>query len=561
MEGGTAAAGVARPDPRRWLGLAVVLLAAFMDFIDVTIVVIAAPVIQADLGATYAGIQWLLAGYTLPFGLLLITGGRLGDLVGRKRMFLLGVAGFTLASAWCSMAGGIGMLIAARVVQGAAAAMMIPQVLATIQVAFPRAERPKAYGLYGAVAGLAFSAAPIIGGVLVEHDLLGLAWRPIFLINLPVGVLALVAGALLLRESRAEQRTRLDLGGVAIVTVGLLLLLYPLIQGNDLDWPAWTFAMMAGALPALAVFVWYERRQEQREALPLMPLSLFRRRSFLAGLLGAFVVFSAVASFFLVLSLTLQAGHGLSPLATGLIVTPWPIGLAVTAAVASRLASTVGRRLVTVGTVLLTTGMLLLITAIRAAGQDLGAWHLVPGLLAGGLGLGLVAPILVDIALSGVPPRDAGAASGVTNTVMQVGGAAGLAVLGTLFVVLLQGQAAPSIAAVTPQLQRDLAAAGVTAAAQDELLAGFRRCALDRAAQHDQARAPSSCQQAGPAATGAPAPAARAALQRAGGAARERAFGAALERTLRWAAGAFALGFLLSFALPPRARRDEAVTV
>jgi MFS family permease len=318
-----AAAAVAPPDPRRWLALVVVLLAAFMDFIDVTIVVIAAPVIQADLGATYAGVQWLLAGYTLPFGLLLITGGRLGDLAGRKRMFLVGVAGFTLASAWCSVAGGIGMLIAARVVQGAAA-----------------------------VAGLAFSAAPIIGGLLVEHDLLGLAWRPIFLINLPVGVLALAAGALLLRESRAGRRTRQDLAGVAIVTAGLLLLLYPLIQGNDLGWPAWTFAMMAAALPVLAAFVWYERRQERRDALPLMPVSLFRRRSFVAGLLGAFVVFSAVASFFLVLSLTLQAGHGRSPLETGLIVTPWPIGLAVTAAVASRLASTVGRRLVSVGTAL-----------------------------------------------------------------------------------------------------------------------------------------------------------------------------------------------------------------
>lgn len=275
-----------KPDPRRWLGLVVVLLAAFMDFIDVTIVVIAAPVIQADLGASYAGVQWLLAGYTLPFGLLLVTGGRLGDLAGRKRVFLAGVLGFTLASAWCSLAGSIGMLIAARVAQGMAAGLMVPQVLATIQVSFPPAERPRAYGLYGAVAGLAFSAAPILGGLLLTQDLWGLSWRSVFLINLPVGVLAVAAGAVLLGESRAERRPRLDLGGVAIVTTGLLLVLYPLIQGNDLGWPAWTWLMTAAALPVLAAFVWYERHQERRGLLPLVPVSLLRRRSFGAGLAG-----------------------------------------------------------------------------------------------------------------------------------------------------------------------------------------------------------------------------------------------------------------------------------
>lgn len=410
------------------------------------------------------------------------------------------------------------MLIAARVAQGMAAGLMVPQVLATIQVSFPPAERPRAYGLYGAVAGLAFSAAPILGGLLLTQDLWGLSWRSVFLINLPVGVLAVAAGAVLLGESRAERRPRLDLGGVAIVTTGLLLVLYPLIQGNDLGWPAWTWLMTAAALPVLAAFVWYERRQERRGLLPLVPVSLLRRRSFGAGLAGAFVVFSAVSSFFLVLSLTLQAGHGRSPLATGLAITPWPIGLGVTAAVAARTAATVGRRLVTAGTLLLAAGMILLIVAVGGAGGDLGAWRLVPGLLVGGLGLGLVAPVLVDITLSAVPPGDAGAASGVTNTVMQVGGAAGLALLGTLFVVLLQAQTGPSVDAVAPRLRGDLAAAGVAA----------------------------------------PAPAVSQALQAAGVAVRARAFDAALERTLGYAAGAFALGFLLSFALPAPARRDEA---
>jgi EmrB/QacA subfamily drug resistance transporter len=546
------------PDPRRWPGLAVLLLAAFMDFVDVSIVLIAAPVIQADLGATYAGIQWMLAGYTLSFGLLLITGGRLGDLVGRKRVFLIGVAVFTVASAWCGLAGSIGVLVAARVVQGAGAGMMVPQVLATIQVSFPRQERPKAYGLYGAVAGLAFSAAPVISGLLLQLDLLGLSWRPVFLVNVPVGLAAFAGAAVLVRESRADVPPATDLAGVALSSAGILLLLYPLIQGNDLDWPLWAFAMMAAALPVLALFARYEARRERQGGLPLVPMSLFHQRSFSAGLLCALVVYSAVASFFFVLVIQLQAGHGLSPLRTGLITVAWPIGIGITSNLAVRLAGRLGRRLVSVGAVLVTACMLALIAAIQAAGRDVGAWQVMAALLVGGLGMGMIAPILVNIVMSAVPSRDAGAASGVTNTVSQIGAAAGLAVVGALFVVFLHGQAAPAVDEVTPQLRGDLATAGVPVAAQDELVAAFRRCALDRAEQQD----PPSCQpqpaaQAADGASLATTPGVRDALVRAGEAARREVFDRAAARTLWYAVGAFALAFLLSFALPPRVRRDE----
>ena len=205
-----------------------------------------------DLGASYADIQWVVAAYALALGLVLVTGGRLGDILGRKRLFLSGVAVFTAASAACALAPSTGALIAARAVQGAAAGLMLPQILATVQVGFPPAERPKAYGAYGAMNGLGAAAAPIIGGLLVGNDVFGLAWRSVFWINVPVGLVALVAGAVLVAESRSARRPRLDLPGVVIVSVGLLLLLYPLIQGGELDWPGWSIAMMDASVPVLA---------------------------------------------------------------------------------------------------------------------------------------------------------------------------------------------------------------------------------------------------------------------------------------------------------------------
>lgn len=421
------------PDPRRWAALGVVLAAVFMDLIDISIVVIAAPAIQSDLRASYAGIQWIMAAYALALGLLLVTGGRLGDLVGRKRMFLVGVATFTLASAVCGLAPSIEVLIIARTVQGAAAAMMVPQVLTTILTEFPREERPKAFGMYGAANGLAAASAPIVGGLLVGNNVFGLEWRSVFWINVPVGLVAWIGGSRLMRESRAEHRTDLDLRGVAAVTAALLLLLYPLIQGPEHDWPLWGWLMMAASLPAFASFARTQASRERTGRFPLVPTSLFRTRSFVTGLAAALVMFSSIAAFFLVLTVQLQAGHGFSALRTGLTFMAWPIGLAITSGIAIRLVSAMGRKLISIGAAVLTAAMLATILAIRAGGTDLTSWHLVPGLLLGGVGFGFVAPVLVDIVLSGVPGRDAGAASGVTNTAIQIASAIGIALVGALF--------------------------------------------------------------------------------------------------------------------------------
>src|SRR5262244_2813635 len=256
-------------DPRRWLTLIILLLAAFMNLLDVSIVNIAIPSIQRDLNASYADVQWALAGFTLAYALVLITGGRLGDTFGRKRLFLIGVAGFTLMSALCGAAQSPGQLIASRVLQGVMGGIMIPQVLAVIQVTFPPAERIKALAGFGVTAGLGAVSGPLLGGVLINANLFGWDWRPIFLINVPVGIVAMAASAVLVRESRAPSPPKLDPVGVTLISAALLLLLYPLVQGRQLGWPTWTFVSMAASAPVFALFVAWERFKERRDGSPL----------------------------------------------------------------------------------------------------------------------------------------------------------------------------------------------------------------------------------------------------------------------------------------------------
>jgi EmrB/QacA subfamily drug resistance transporter len=424
-------------NPRRWLALGVVLLAVAIDLIDTTIVNVAIPSIQQDLGASAAAIEWIVAGYTLAFAVLLITGGRLGDAFGRRRLFLVGVAGFTVASAIAGLAQTPEALIAARVGQGALAALMVPQVLSMIQVLFPPDERPKAYGMYGAVAGIATISGPIVGGLLVQADLFSLDWRPIFLINVPLGIITLIAASRVVPESRAERAQGFDFTGVGLVTVALMLLLYPLVQGRELDWPAWTFVSIATSVPAMALFAWQQRRRERRGSAPLVSLGLFRQRAFLGGALAGLVFFSGVASFFLVLTITLQSGLGFSPLHMGLTAMPWSIGIAAAAGASVGLAPRLGRRLTVTGALAMAAGIGAVLLAVDRGGGELTSWALAPGLLVAGVGMGMVAPTLIDVALTGVPARDAGSASGVINTSLQLGGAIGVAVIGVIFFGLL----------------------------------------------------------------------------------------------------------------------------
>src|SRR5580698_170930 len=543
-------------DPRRWLTLVILLLAAFMNLLDVSIVNIAIPSIQRNLHASYADVQWALAGYTLAYALVLITGGRLGDTFGRKRLFLIGVTGFTIMSALCGVAQTPGMLIGCRVVQGAMGAIMVPQVLSVIQVIFPPAERIKALAGFGITAGLGTVSGPLLGGLLIQHNLFGLDWRPIFLINVPVGIIAIAAAAILVRESRAPRPPRLDPIGVLLVSAALLMLLYPLVQGRELGWPAWTFVSMAASVPVFAIFVWFERRKSGRDGSPLGELSLFRERSFSTGMGIAVAFFLGIASFGLVLTLFLQIGMGFTPLHAGLTFLPFSAGVLLSSGAAARLAPRFGRGVTMTGALIIAAGMAAMVGVVHHYGAAVTTWELAPELVAAGLGLGAVIAPLADIVLDRVPRQHAGSASGVFNTGLQLGNSIGIAVIGVIFFGLLGTQSASAARAVAPQLRTGLVAAGVPARYTARIETQFATCLHDRLVAADPTVTPASCRPS--AAEQALPAAAHRVIAGAGGSAVRDDFAAALVRTLWFQVGVFLLAFLLMLALPRGAGRRAA---
>ncbi|KXK63808.1 hypothetical protein AWW66_01100 [Micromonospora rosaria] len=488
---GTAAG---RPDRRTLLGLAVVLLATFMDLLDATIIGVALPRIQRDLFAGNSALQWIVAGYVLAFAVLLVVGGRLGDMYGRKTVFLAGVTGFTLASAACGLATTAQTLIAARVVQGVAAAIMIPQVLSIIRVWLPPAQRPAAYMLYGAVTSLATVLGPLAGGILVDADLFGLGWRMIFFINVPVGVLTIVAAALLLPESRDEHPLRPDVVGVLLLTGALLLLLYPLVQGHETGWPTSGFLVMAASVVAFGAFVAHERARKARGRSPLVDLALFRQRAFTGGLFLAFLLFSQVSSFFFVFVIFLQTGLGHTPLRAGLTLLWWSVGVVVAGAVAVRFAPLLGRRLLTIGAALTATGMAGMSLTLHLTGPAVSGWVVGPAMVVTALGVGAITPVLMDTVIAGVPAREAGAASGIINTMMQVGAAVGIAVVGAVFFSVLSAGAADRARPLEPALRSGVAGTELVATAdQAEVTRLLHRCAQEQVDTRNSFLPPPAC--------------------------------------------------------------------
>ncbi|MVO90435.1 MFS transporter [Streptomyces sp. p1417] len=558
---GTPAAALQEPapDPKRWYALAVILCAAFMDLLDVTIVNVAITSIQKDIDAGYSAIAWITAGYTLAFAALLITGGRLGDIYGRKRMLLIGLGGFTAASVLCGVAPDPALLTGARIAQGATAGLMIPQVLSLIHVTFPRDERGKVLGTYGGIAGLALVLGPVIGGVLVSADLLGLAWRPIFLVNIPLGVVTFVAALLYVRESKAPDAPRLDLVGVLMATTAVLMLVYPLNQGRDLGWPLWTFAMMAGSAVVLMVFVGYERRLIARGGTPLIPLSLFRTRSFAGGFSVNLLYSVAYGTFFLMWSLYMQTGLGWSPLRSGLTALPMFLGLMVTAALAGDLLTPrFGRKVLFAGGALLVTGALFFVLVSGHYGPDISSWHMVAPLFVFGLGMGAVVAPVVDFALTDVPHKDAGSASGVLNTSGQLGLAVGIAMVAVVFLGVLPGQSGKGVDAAEPAIRHELTAAGVTdRAAQDDILAGYRTCTEDRLGEPDADAVPESCRGLPAGVTEGQSTAVLRALEDAGPDVRAETFARSFGRGLLYSAALFVIMTVIMVALPRTARPQE----
>ncbi|MDT6984454.1 MFS transporter [Streptomyces lusitanus] len=432
-------------DRRRWFALAIVMTAAFMDLVDVTIVNIAVPSIQRDEGASFSQIQWITAGYALAFAAGLVTGGRLGDIHGRKRIFLLGIGGFTVASALCGFAVNPEMLVASRILQGAMAALMVPQVLSIVHATFPAHERGKVFGLFGAIVGLGAVSGPLLGALLTQGNLFGLEWRPIFLINLPVGVAALVLGSRFITESKAPRALKLDLPGVALVTLALLMLLYPLTRGRELGWPVWGYVSMAGALVVFGILVAYERAKGARDGSPLIELSLFRVKSFAAGIAVQTVFGVGLGVFFLVWTLYMQIGLGWSALRAGLTGVPFSVAVSVAAGVSvQQLVPRFGRKVLQAGALVMAAGVLIYLAEAERYGLAVTSWQMALPLVVMGVGMGLIVAPLTDAVLSEVPREHAGSASGLINTVQQMGNALGLGLVSVVFFGVIDEPLAPA---------------------------------------------------------------------------------------------------------------------
>jgi EmrB/QacA subfamily drug resistance transporter len=425
-------------DPRRWIALAVLLLASFMNLIDVTIVNVALPSLQTNLGADASHIEWVIAAYVLAFALGLLPFGRLGDIVGRTHMFLIGVAAFTVASAACGLAPSIEWLIAARVLQGLAGAIMTPQVLAIATVTFPPEERGQSFSLFGLSAGLAAVAGPIVGGILIGANLWDLDWRPIFLVNVPVGILAIVLGWFIIPRPPGHPDLKNVYVGILIFSLSMIALVFPLVEGRAYGWPAWSWTMMAASVVGLVLFVLWERRMASVNQPQLLNYSLITNPQFLLGALITTIFSSGIPGFFMVISILLQAGFGLTPLESGLTNTPFSVGVLLISLVAGRFGNNYLRTRAAISALLLVTGMVWVHFVVAGIGDTIDHWWFLPPLLIAGLGLGLGFSALFQAVLANVPPRDAGAGAGSLQAFQQVGGAVGVALIGQIFFTKLE---------------------------------------------------------------------------------------------------------------------------
>ncbi|MFF4122184.1 MFS transporter [Microbispora rosea] len=433
-----ASIGEAR-DRTRWFALPVVLVGTFMTILDFFIVNVAIPSAQAELNASDAQVQFVVAGYGVAYASGLITGGRLGDLYGRRSVFAIGLTAFTAASVLCGLAVSPEMLVISRALQGMAAALMFPQVLSIINVTYTGDDRPRAFAGYGAALGLATVGGQVIGGLLIASDVLGLGWRACFLVNLPIGLVTLLLLPRLVPESRSASARGLDLAGVAIVFPAVLLLLVPLVEGRQEGWPAWTFVSLAASVVVFALFTWQQVRLSRAGGTPLVEPSLFRSRSFVTGLATVLAVYGGMASFMLVIALYVQDGLRYSPLRAGMVFLPMGVAFFATSINAAKFIRRLGRRTLTAGAILIVAGevCLALITRDAGAGVNLPLYEVLTAVA--GAGIGMVGAPLLSQVLLGVEPEYAGSASGVLSTVQQMAGALGVAIMGIVFFGTLDG--------------------------------------------------------------------------------------------------------------------------
>jgi EmrB/QacA subfamily drug resistance transporter len=428
----------AQPAPyrRRWTVLFLVLAAEVMDLLDATVVNVASPSIHRALGGSDSMIQWIGAGYTLAFAIMLVTGGRLGDIFGRRRMFLIGAIGFGASSLLCALAQEPAMLIGSRIAQGTLGAMMIPQGFGILKSVFPPNETGKAFGAFGPVMGLSAVCGPILAGALIDADWFGTGWRMIFLINVPIVLFTVLGAITFMPELRSPQKPGLDGAGMMLLTVASGLLIYPLIQGRELGWPAWIFGLLAASVAFFAAFVAFERR---RKSSPLIEGGLFDRKAFTGGL-GVFLTFfGALTGFMLIFGLFTQLGLGYGPLKAGLSSAPMALGVTVGAIIGHPLTERIGRRLIHAGLGIMIVAFAGFIVTVNHFGDAVTLWALAPSILVAGIGMGLSLGPAFGTILHGVEDHQVGSASGVLNAVQQFAGALGIALIGTAFFHQLDG--------------------------------------------------------------------------------------------------------------------------
>jgi EmrB/QacA subfamily drug resistance transporter len=421
------------PDPRRWRALAVCLVAGFMTLLDVSIVNVALPAMQRGVGASAAELSWVVSGYALTFGLVLVSSGRLGDDRGRKKMFLIALALFTLTSAAAGFAPNAETLVAARLLQGVAGGMLNPQVIGFIQQLFQGRERGRAFGLFGAAIGVSTAIGPLLGGLLLQWGGEPDGWRWVFYVNVPIGVLALVLGVRLLpRDTAAEgERQPLDVVGALLLGGAVVALMVPLVlsEGEPASAPWWLLAVFA---VLLVLFVFWERRARRTHGHPLVDFALLRTRSYALGTSLGLLYFAGFTAIFFVITLFLQNGRGYTPLQAGLALTPFALGSAVTSAIGGRLVSRLGKPLVVGGLLAVAVGLIAVDVVLRLDPQQVG-WAMAGPLLLAGLGSGFVIAPNQTLALAEVPTREGGTAAGVLQTGQRVGSAIGISAVGAVF--------------------------------------------------------------------------------------------------------------------------------
>jgi EmrB/QacA subfamily drug resistance transporter len=433
----TAGRGTAAPTPTLpTIGLVTVLVGVLLPMIDFFIVNVALPTMRLDLHTSTAVLELVVSGYATAYAVLLVLGGRLGDAQGRRRLFLVGIASFTLASLLCGLAPNATALVVARVLQGGAAALMVPQTLSTIQATGDPGSRSRALGWYGAAGGLAAVAGQLLGGVLVSANIAGSGWRAIFFVNVPVGLIGFVFASRFVPETKAVHHHRIDVTGTLLLAFSLVAVLIPLTEGRALGWPLWSLVLLLCAPIAATAFVAVERSLERRGGSPLVPPSILRHPSMRSGLLLAVPFFATFGAFMFTYTLVIQGSLGFSPLRAGVALSPMAVTFLATSLATTRLVARFGRAVIGAGGLVQLIGLLVLIASLAAWWPHVSILDLAPGLAVMGVGQGLVMSPLFRVVLSDVPVESAGAGSGVLTTTQQTSLALGVAVIGSAFISL-----------------------------------------------------------------------------------------------------------------------------